>query len=82
MNKNLPDILILDPLSMFHRQNENSAQDMSQLMRSLAVIRNRFKLKGTIISHQQCEVHTNPVASQLVYYDVAVTTSKEYRAAT
>lgn len=47
----MPDILILDPLSMFHRQNENLAQDMSLLMRNLAVIRNRFKLKATIISH-------------------------------
>lgn len=46
-----PDVLILDPLSMFHRQDENSARDMSLLMRNLAVIRNRFKLKGTIISH-------------------------------
>lgn len=46
-----PDVLILDPLSMFHRQDENSARDMSLLMRNLSVIRNRFKLKGTIISH-------------------------------
>ncbi len=51
IEKVMPDILILDPLSMFHRQDENSAQDMSLLMRNLSVIRNRFKLKGTIISH-------------------------------
>lgn len=51
IEKVAPDILILDPLSMFHRQNENHAQDMSILMRNLAVIRNRFKLKATIISH-------------------------------
>lgn len=46
-----PDVLILDPLSMFHRLDENSAQDMSMLMRNIAVIRNRFQLKGTLVSH-------------------------------
>ena len=51
IDKVKPDVLILDPLSMFHRQDENSARDMSLLMRNLAVIRNRFQLKGTIISH-------------------------------
>ncbi len=51
VDKVKPDVLILDPLSMFHRQDENSAKDMSLLMRNLSVIRNRFKLKGTIISH-------------------------------
>lgn len=51
IDKVKPDILILDPLSMFHRLEENSARDMSLLMRNIAVIRNRFKLKGTIVSH-------------------------------
>jgi RecA-family ATPase len=51
VDKVKPDVLILDPLSMFHRLEENSARDMSLLMRNLAVIRNRFKLKGTIVSH-------------------------------
>jgi len=47
----MPDVLILDPLSMFHRQDENSAQDMGIVLRNLAVLRKRFNLRAVILSH-------------------------------
>jgi len=46
-----PDVLIIDPLVKFHSVDENSARDMSEIMRILRDLIEKFRLSVVLIHH-------------------------------
>jgi hypothetical protein len=46
-----PEVLVLDPLTEFHRSNENSAQEMASIMRNVTRLMQFYNLLAVIINH-------------------------------
>lgn len=50
VEKTKPDILVFDPLAEFHHRDENSAQEMLEVMRGLDLLKDKFGI-ATILGH-------------------------------
>jgi RecA-family ATPase len=55
-----PDVVLLDPLAKFHLVEENSARDMSAIMRIGDMIIQRYKTALVIVHHEGKENHDSP----------------------
>ena len=47
-----PQVVCFDPLTKFHQSDENSAQEMARVMRSLSIIRAKYEVSAVVLHHE------------------------------